>query len=183
MAVTIEKRGRRYYLRGNTFPIKEQLRSAGCKWDPNERAWWTGKKEIANKFSGTTPATKSGTKDAAPGQDATVAGRAKYRGKSYYLAGRVQLGRTHWDDTVASVTSRDRSRTLLYFRDGSRQFWANSALVTTERRYDKPQTIGGLARFAKQMRENDGVHPDACPNCGSLSCSTAYGRSGLCDED
>ena len=27
-------------LTGNTYPIKEQIRSAGGKWNPNEKVWY-----------------------------------------------------------------------------------------------------------------------------------------------
>ena len=45
--ITIEKTGRRYYLQGNTYPIKDQLRAAGAHWDREERAWWTSREDVA----------------------------------------------------------------------------------------------------------------------------------------
>lgn len=45
--VKIEKAGRRYYVRGETFAYRTALREAGCKWDPEAGAWWTGKAEVA----------------------------------------------------------------------------------------------------------------------------------------
>lgn len=30
MTITIEKQGRRYYLLGNTYSVKDQLKSKGC---------------------------------------------------------------------------------------------------------------------------------------------------------
>lgn len=48
--ITIEKAGRRYYVRGETFPHKTALRDAGCKWDDEAGAWWTGKAEVAEQL-------------------------------------------------------------------------------------------------------------------------------------
>lgn len=48
MTITIETRGRRHYLIGDTFPIKGAIKSAGCKWDPDAKAWYTGKRETAD---------------------------------------------------------------------------------------------------------------------------------------
>jgi len=38
--ITIEKEGRRYYFSGNTYPIKDDIRSLGGKWDRDRRQWW-----------------------------------------------------------------------------------------------------------------------------------------------
>jgi hypothetical protein len=118
-----------------------------------------------------------------PGEEAVVAGRAQYRGRPCYIAGRIRRGRTRWEDEVVTVQSQDGSRVLCYSPDGARQWWAPTAEVEVQRAYRRPQTIGGLMRFREEARRNGGVHPDACPQCGSLSCSAARGRGGLCDED
>src|SRR5690606_32068869 len=136
MTITIQSEGRRHYLVGNTFPIKDSIRSAGCKWDGVRKAWWTGKLETAEQLLASLKASpaegSSETKKDAPGEEAIVAGRAKYKGKTYYLAGREVRGRTVYDTTVDAVTSRDGSKRLLISRDGSLQFWASSSEVTVE---------------------------------------------------
>lgn len=110
-----------------------------------------------------------------------VAGKATYKGRAYYVAGRVlRGGRTKWDYDVAAVMSRDQTRILLYFRDGSRQFWASRADVTVSKYYMTPQTIRGLARFAREARDGFPGR-DTCPNCGSPSCSGT--RGDRCEED
>jgi hypothetical protein len=35
---------------GDTFPIRAALKSAGCRWDADEKAWWTGKRETAESL-------------------------------------------------------------------------------------------------------------------------------------
>jgi hypothetical protein len=184
MTITIDQQGRRFYLRGNTFSIKDRLRSAGCKWDPDAKCWYTGKRELADQFVSQFQADKapdatngpSATSDCqAPGDDAIVAARATYKGHTYYVAGRVDRGRTHWDDRVSAVTTRDGVKTMLYSRDGKLQFWAACDLVSVTKSYDKPQTIGKLRRFAEQAKEaraqgnEDGIAEGQryeCKECG-----------------
>ena len=184
MTITIDQQGRRFYLRGNTFPIKDQLRSAGCKWDPEAKCWYTGKRELADQFINQFQTDKapdvtnepSATSDRqAPGDDAIVAGRATYKGKTYYVAGRLDRGRAHWDDRASAVTTRDGAKTLLYSRDGKLQFWVARDLVSVTKSYDKPQTIGKLRRFAEKAKEaraqgnEDGIAGGQryeCEECG-----------------
>lgn len=40
MAIKIEERGTRVYAIGNTYPIREDLKEAGCRWDARQKAWW-----------------------------------------------------------------------------------------------------------------------------------------------
>jgi hypothetical protein len=51
-AVTVEKIGRRHYLTGDTYAHKDAIRDAGCKWDPDQRAWWTGNAAVADTLAG-----------------------------------------------------------------------------------------------------------------------------------
>lgn len=48
--ITISSEGRRHYIVGNTYPIKSAIKSAGCKWDRDRGAWWTGKREVAESL-------------------------------------------------------------------------------------------------------------------------------------
>lgn len=49
--ITIQTEGRRHYLVGDTYPIKSAIRAAGCKWDADKGAWWTGKRETAEALA------------------------------------------------------------------------------------------------------------------------------------
>lgn len=42
MNITLERVGRRTYLRGETFPVKDSIKDAGGHWDADARAWWLG---------------------------------------------------------------------------------------------------------------------------------------------
>lgn len=175
-AITIQSEGRRHYILNTPYAMREKLRSAGCKWDPARKAWWTGKAEIAAQFANQESSDGSTSDDRkGPGADGIVAARATYKGKTYYVAGRIDRGRTRYDDRVSTVTSRDGSRVLLYFRDGSSQFWAARGDVQITKSYDRPQTIGRLTRYAEEARQartqgySDGI-PEGrryeCQECG-----------------
>jgi len=205
MATTkVEKVGRRHYLRGLPYQQRYAAKDAGCRWDPQERAWWSGKRDVAERVLAAVAdapqeSANDGGGDRAPrdGRDSVVAGRAKYKGRTYYVAGRKVRGRTHWDDGVEPVTSRDGRKVLLYFRDGSRQFWATLWEPTYGQRvrvaeigaqraphdqaeivksYDRPRTIRGLAEFAARRRAEDRGEAE-CPVC-ARHCTC--GQGGLC---
>lgn len=178
--------GNRIYVTGNTYPIRDALRSVGAKWDPTSKRWWVvpaKRQEVEAVLASNASSTASSSPSNVPGDQAAVAGKARYKGKLYYIAGRVERGRSVWDTRVRPVTGKDGTKTLLYFRDGSSQFWCSTSALTDVKQYTKPHTISGLRRFAERIRENGGTHPNACSYCGSLSCSAAYGRGGMCDED
>lgn len=48
--IEIKSEGRRHYLVGDTYPIKNAIKAAGCNWDRDRYAWWTGKLEVAQKL-------------------------------------------------------------------------------------------------------------------------------------
>lgn len=189
MQIEITTVGRRHYLIGLPYILKDAAKDAGCRWDPAQRAWWTGARKTAEHVlaaAQAAPATGTAAPDADAG-DTVVAGRVQYRthdGRttSCLLVGRVVRGRTHYDDRVELVTSRTGAYRLCG-RDGSRQWWADADRVEVIKVYDRPQTVRKLAHFAEKRRANGGVHPDACPMCGDLQCDRAYGRAGLCQHD
>lgn len=171
--ITVQSEGRRHYLIGNTYPIKDQLRSAGAKWDGDRRAWWTGKKELAEKLAGSVAAPA----DAAPAsertdsltEDSRIAGKATYKGKPYILV---------WE----GETRRGRA-TKLAFADGTKIFWADASEVTVTKRYEEREyrgriehmTFGRLQRLrekfarAREQGYDDGVvdgQTYECSECG-----------------
>ena len=49
--ITVERVGRRSYLRGDTLPVRGLLREAGCHWDADARAWWIGDDATARQLA------------------------------------------------------------------------------------------------------------------------------------
>lgn len=159
----VESEGRRHYIvGGNTYPHRERI-GAVCQFDG--KLWWTGKAAAAaalvaelNALPATEEAPASpgaaneGSARTVPGDEATVAGRAQYKGRSYFLAGKVERSGTRAPDAVELITTRDGLRVLLYFVNGLGQFWAVRTAVDITKTFDRPQTIGGLRRFAEKAR-------------------------------
>lgn len=198
MSIQIQTEGRRHYITGNTYPVRDQIRSIGAHWDVVRKAWWTGKREDAEQLvaqlnqqkPATAPApSNGGRKTPRDGMDSVVAGRATYKGKTYYLAGRTVRGRTHWDDGVDVVQTKDGAKVLLYFRDGSSQFWADRSQVQIVKSYDRPQSIAGLKRYAeeaKQARENGEDKCWACRKhctCGRGFCHHHHDGCDVCGAE
>ncbi len=121
MTISITSEGRRHYLVGDTYPIKGAIRSAGCKWDPERKAWWTGKREtaesiVASVATGAVQARASYTKlgdgswgvrvpgTIAVGATAEVETRSGAV-KSETIAAIVQVD---GDRTICSVVQRER---------------------------------------------------------------------------
>lgn len=94
--LTIEKVGRRHYIVGDTYPHRKTLSTAGCKWDGDRGAWWTGKADVAtalvDRLNHTTPST-----EARPAKLDSGEWGARVTG------GKVAVG-----DTITVVTSKGR---------------------------------------------------------------------------
>lgn len=160
--MTIEKIGRRWYIRGNTYAAKDALRDAGCKWDPDQKAWWTSKEDVAKKFEGAeATAPKAETPD-----NIRVIGKARYKGRSYYV---------RW----AGVTKYGYSLRLTTL-DAKIDFWASGIDPRTaqpgqqpgereavwEKTYQEPKTLGSIQRFIEREKEADERGEERCAECG-----------------
>lgn len=134
MTITIQSEGRRHYLIGDTYSIRNQLRAAGAHWDGDRKAWWTSKRDVAESF-----ASAGASSDIAPGshpdgdrltQDSRIAGKARYQDREYILV---------WE----GETRRGRACKLAY-RDGSKVFWADAAQVQVTKRYEAREERGQM---------------------------------------
>lgn len=173
--IQIEQVGRRFYLVGNTFAIKDQIKAAGGHWDGDKRAWWVSKAEKALEIVGhpsAAPAASGEAQKPAPGgltDGDKVEGKATYKGKPYIL---VWEGRT----------SRGQAAKLA-FSDGSKVFWANAGEYQITKRYEvreyrgrsEPMTFGRLKALrekysrARAQGNEDGIANGQryeCPECG-----------------
>jgi hypothetical protein len=156
--ITMQTEGRRHYILGNTYAIKDRLRDAGAKWDPERKAWWTGKRDVAEQFAGQADAAPSSERPSRPDgerltDDTELAGKATYKGKPYLL--------------VWSGTTKRGQAAKLATMDGSRIFWADLADVTITKRYEaresrstrgyrgrmESMTFGRLQRLRSEFAE------------------------------
>lgn len=190
MSITIQTEGRRTYIAGNTYPHRDAIRDIGAHWDAARKMWWTAKRAAAERLAAqinqapqsTAQPQSSSSKTPRDGLDSVVAGRVEYKGKTYYLAGRTEHGRTHWDDRVRAVQTQDGAKYLLYFRDGSSQFWAPRDQVSLIKSYDRPQTIRHLKEFATRAKDGSAGTCDECgaSSSGLVTCSDSSGLVGQC---
>lgn len=151
---TIETVGRRHYLRNLPYEQRDAAKRAGCRWDPSERAWWSGKLETAEAAIAyaAEPETKSDEEAENERRSRKVIGSAKYKGRTYYISARLVRGRTAWDDEYTPVLTRDGAKIQLVYRDGSSDFWALRDAVEITKEYRSAMSIGQLRDFAEQRR-------------------------------
>lgn len=106
--IQVETRGRRVYLIGNTFSIKDQLKALGFAFDGQERAWWvsttkyaTIKGKVEALLQPAAPASVS-----APDQEEVVApgikavwrdGRVYVTGNTFSIKDQLKDNGFRWD--------------------------------------------------------------------------------------
>lgn len=164
--IATKTEGRRTYLTGDTYPVREQLREAGAHWDGDRKAWWVGSAAKAAELVGSlqqvaaAPVEASGPETLAE-EAREIIGRGTYKGRGYYVIGRVvSRGRTRYDrDEIAAVKTRDGSKLKLASRDGSLVFWAAADQVSVEKRYERLTSIANLRNYAAQAKANGGYVP------------------------
>lgn len=167
--ITVEKVARRHYIVGNTYPIKDRLKAAGCKWDNERKQWWTAKAEVAAQIASIEIADAQPKRDETVDLDAAVVrGRALYKGKPYYvLAESRDRAQDHNHDYDHSAK--------LCFRDGSRVFWAKTSNgLQIVARYERAKSINDLRAYAERRRaEQNGTRE--CPTCAKYcTCNTGF---------
>jgi len=164
MSVSIEKIGRRHYIRAG-YQHKAALKAAGCKWDADRCCWWTGKADTAAalvaKLSATVEAAPEHQTEILASDAREIIGRGTYRGRNCYVLGRiVSRARSAYDhDEIAPVKTRDGARIKLTSRDGARIWWAPTEEVSVDKRYQRLTSIQSLRDYAQQARDNGGFVP------------------------
>jgi hypothetical protein len=176
--ITLQEDGRRVYVLGNTFPIKEQIKTAGGHWDGERKAWWIGagkKADIQRAIAGAS--AQPGKEEAYGGE---VRGKAEYKGRQYYV---------RWQ----GVTSRGTEAFHLVGLDGKLSFFADASLCRWTKRYEARShfrgygarqraeypTLAGIRNFIAGVKDGS---VRVCAMCGKSSCDSLTGR-GLCEND
>lgn len=176
-AIQIEKQGRRYYITGNTYPIKDKIRAAGCKFDGDRKAWWTGKKDVAEEIVSrlsdevaqlAKERSESRDRKDAQGLDTEVQGRASYHSPR---SGKTSSMYVIWEGT----TRKGDRRAKLCSRDGSFTFWAKEGTYTITKTYQARKSLREIKAYAEYVRGRDSgeVECRTCERwctCGSSFC-------------
>ncbi len=173
MQIQIE--GRRAYVLGDTFAIKDKIKSMGGHWDADRRAWWlaANQKDKLDAIIGARQAVTQQQAQAGMTDRDMIAGKAEYKGKTYLLL---------WEGT----TSRGTQAAKLAFRDGSKTFWADAAEYRVSKRYREPislQRLNKLAAEYKSGERQDHTDQVRCIHCGEWTLEgddwcMACGRAG-----
>ena len=108
MSIDVTKKGERFLIRGYTYPIKEELKKLGCKWDKVEKAWSTDDVEVAKQLRDNPP------KETIDVKAEVVIAKAKYKDREY------------------PVIHRKGEGAKLAFSDGTAVFWAKEGAEIIE---------------------------------------------------
>jgi hypothetical protein len=162
LQLSIEKVARRFYVVGNSYPIKDALKSAGCAFDFERKQWWIGAAKVA-AVEQLVQDYQNGVATL-PVQDLTtsnVYGKVRYKNRTYY------------------VIARGEEKLRLTVLDGSVDFWATSTECEWAKRYEprtinygrgrsteKWQTLGEIRRFVERQ-SNPATARVQCPECDS----------------
>lgn len=175
--VATEKVGNRVYVTGDSYPIKDRLKSIGCHWDGERRQWWIGAKkqsELDSIVANGATAAKSEDSSAV-----RIVGKAEYKGRSYYV---------RWYGVAKSGEWKCHLTTL----DGKIDFWAgdgsdgrDGARIVKEyhpREYrgrTQYTTLGSLRQFiASKKTISAGGECPRCKRRESLGLQRGYDGSG-----
>ncbi len=171
MAVTLQREGRRVYLCGDTYPVRDRIKAIGGHWDGSGRRWWVGAEKAAEAEAiaaeaGALPAPEPGAppepRPPANPNSLRLDGKGEYKGRVYFIAAWGREGAR-----CRLVTLPDRDGKFL-------DFWADAALVRVVKRY-KPRTfrgrteyttLGSIARFVSDRREAEARGEPLCAACG-----------------
>lgn len=184
--ITLERVGRRVYVAGDSYAVRDRLRAAGCHWDAERRQWWIGtagasavEAIAADAAAAPAAAAPRGVPD-----DARVSARVEVEGRRLYLIAR----------------SGDGRRLRVCSLDGSVDRWVDADAARVLRTYpprryrgrEEHTTIGSLRRFVARQREIEGAARSSSPaelraagwrecwECGRLCPPDRLDADGYC---
>lgn len=152
--VNFSTEGRRCYITGNTFLLKDAIKDVGGHWDAARKAWWVGsakQAEIEAAMQKAVPVADKKRNDILSSND-EIAGKATYKGRTYLLL---------W----SGETKRGKAARLA-FMDGSKIFWADLSQVLIVKTYPD-MTFGKLERLRKEYKEG-GNQGKECWLCAKI---------------
>lgn len=112
----VTKKGKRFFIEGYTYPIKDKLKARGCRWDKDSKSWYTEDVEVARDIRDNPPKE-------------TVAMNA-----------RVIIAKATYKEREYPVTWIKGEGMKLVFTDGTAVFWAKEGGVIIEE-YDPKLTL------------------------------------------
>lgn len=166
MTLTVEQVGRRVYVVGDTFSLRERLKQAGCSWDADRRQWWIGaarRQAVVDIVAKADVSPQTAYKKASPEELSNLPchGKVTYKNRQYYVVGRT----------------RDGVKLHLTVLDCSIDFWAAASDCAWARRYTphrsdrrygdyRQQTVGRIRAFVSREEAAKQRGDAVCAECG-----------------
>jgi hypothetical protein len=177
LTIKTEKVGSRIYIAGNTYSVKDRLKSAGCHWDGERKQWWIGTAKAAKIES--IVGKLDGAEVKQNLDEASVYGKVSYVSKS---------GKAGTYFVIGSSNKNGSNRLRLTNLAGSIDFWVDDSAVKWIKRYEgrdvgfrgygnpanntvEYQTLGGLRRFVESAKnETPEQRSDRRPSSDHVRC-------------
>jgi len=93
----LEKIGRRHYLRNTPYSAKDKIKSAGCSWDSEQKAWWTGKADVAVALVAELALVTAASEQAQAALPAATSEMVTVLGNTYPVRDRLRALGGQWD--------------------------------------------------------------------------------------
>lgn len=162
--IAIERDGTSAWLTGGTYPYRDQIKAAGGKWEAG-KGWKiaeTALAELTPAFA-TAPVATAEAPAGIDESDRVIRGRAKYKGKEYYLL--FDGNKKDGSGKCARLASRD----------GKITFWVKDIIgLEIVKRYTQPTSIGALRAYSDARRKEASGEAE-CPVCSrECRCDTGF---------
>lgn len=188
MGVALQQDGRRIYITGDTYSLKDRIKGMGGHWDGDRRCWWVGsaKKSEAEALVSTAASTPAQPKEEKP-DDIRIVGKARYKGRNYYVRWYGQTKRGYACRLVTLDAKIDFWATCAepYVNDRDHDGSGDVAVIvkTYEPREYRGRyeymTLGSMRRFMEEVKRDK--ETGTCSLCESREArghSKAYFGSG-----
>lgn len=164
MSITIERQGKRVYLAGDTYAVKDRIKALGGHWDEDRRAWWVGSTKIveAQSLVDNLAFTPAGPPVKQNPNDIRLTGKGRYKGRTYFAGSITRDG-----NKVRLLTLPDANEEYL-------DFWALCSEVEEVKHYEPREyrgrteytTLGSIARLVDRENRNRAEGEEVCAECG-----------------
>lgn len=168
--ITLRKQSQRIYFDGNTFAVKDRIKSIGGKWDADNKAWWVGAAkadaaekliaEIAEIASQPPSESQATTRSQRPASEVRLTGKGICDGRSCFLGPQTKDGTKI---LILGLPKEDGS----YF-----ECWVEIGKVEVTKTYEPREfrgrteytTLGSIASFIRRQK-NEGTRRVQCHEC------------------
>jgi hypothetical protein len=132
------------YLTGNTFPLREEIKAAGGRWDKERKQWYCTPAERPAMLALARRAQAMPPKRARRGEAAQPDDNTKVIGEALDPGDRKTLWWLAWTGRLTTGNNAGALFAKLVTRDGRKFLWKPAKKVTILRRFETPLPLCGL---------------------------------------